>query len=134
MKKPKDLRTQEGRKWKAEQSKGLGDTIAKVTKATGIDKIIGAVVDDCGCDERKDKLNKMFPYHKNLTMTIDQQQIWIMIRSELFSSIVSQENRERLRIMYNAIFSDKKQPSTCAPCIIKQRDKVHQVYKNVCND
>ena len=39
---------------------GLGDTIAKITKATGIDKVAKKVLgDDCGCDERKDRLNKI---------------------------------------------------------------------------
>ena len=34
------------------QSKGLGDTVAKITKATGIDKVVEFVAgEDCGCDE-----------------------------------------------------------------------------------
>lgn len=47
------------------ESKGLGDTIAKITKATGIDKVVEAIVEDCGCKARQEKLNKMFPYKKN---------------------------------------------------------------------
>jgi len=51
------------------KSKGLGDTIAKITAATGIKKIVEVVSDatgkDCGCDKRKDTLNRMFPYNKN---------------------------------------------------------------------
>mgnify|MGYP003627880705 FL=1 len=51
-----------------DRSKGLGDTIEKITKATGIKKIVeGAarvVNKDCGCNKRKDTLNKMFPYKK----------------------------------------------------------------------
>jgi hypothetical protein len=50
-------------------SRGLGDTIAKFTKATGIDKVakfaakaVGA--EDCGCDGRAESLNKVFPYKK----------------------------------------------------------------------
>ena len=50
------------------KSKGLGDTIEKITKATGIKSIVeGAdrvVNKDCGCNKRKDTLNKMFPYKK----------------------------------------------------------------------
>ena len=50
------------------QSKGLGDTVEKFTRATGIKKAVGAVSKavgkDCGCNKRKDKLNKMFPYKK----------------------------------------------------------------------
>jgi len=35
------------------KSKGLGDSIEKVLKATGIDKVAKAVLgDDCGCEER----------------------------------------------------------------------------------
>ena len=51
------------------KSKGLGDSIAKFTKATGIDTLakMGAKAagkKDCGCNKRKEKLNKMFPYKK----------------------------------------------------------------------
>jgi len=50
------------------QSKGLGDTVEKFTRATGIKKAVDAVSKavgkDCGCNKRKDKLNKMFPYKK----------------------------------------------------------------------
>ena len=45
------------------KSKGLGDTIEKITTATGIKKFVHKVVgDDCGCNKRKQKLNKVFPY------------------------------------------------------------------------
>ena len=44
------------------KSKGLGDKIAAVTKVTGIEKVVKTFFgDDCGCDERRDRLNKMFP-------------------------------------------------------------------------
>ena len=52
------------------KSKGLGDSIEKVTKTTGIkafvDKVNKILGKDCGCEERKKKLNKMFPYEKYL--------------------------------------------------------------------
>ena len=52
-----------------QESEGLGDSIEKLTKVTGIHKLvkIGAKIvgkEDCGCDKRKRKLNKMFPYKK----------------------------------------------------------------------
>ena len=53
---------------KIEESRGLGDTIAKITKFTGIDKLVDGVSKatgkDCGCEERRDKLNERFPYKK----------------------------------------------------------------------
>tara|TARA_R110000765_G_scaffold113432_3_gene205786 strand:+ start:889 stop:1062 length:174 start_codon:yes stop_codon:yes gene_type:complete len=48
------------------RSQGLGDTIEKITKATGIKKIVEKVTgkEDCGCNKRKEALNKKFPYKK----------------------------------------------------------------------
>ena len=49
------------------KSKGLGDTVAKITKATGIKKIVDTVAKaagkDCGCDKRQETLNRFFPYN-----------------------------------------------------------------------
>jgi|TARA_R100000482_G_C5084191_1_gene127576 hypothetical protein len=46
------------------KSKGLGDTIEKVTKATGVKYVVDKVSKgkDCGCAQRRDSLNRMFPY------------------------------------------------------------------------
>ena len=44
------------------ESKGLGDTIAKFTKATGIKKIVKTINPNCGCDKRQEWLNKKIPY------------------------------------------------------------------------
>jgi len=50
------------------KSKGLGDTVEKFTKMTGIKKLVEIIEVEtgggCGCDERKDKLNEIFPYKK----------------------------------------------------------------------
>jgi len=50
------------------RSQGLGDDIAKITKAMKIDvaaqniaKAMGKK--DCGCKKRQQKLNDMFPYN-----------------------------------------------------------------------
>lgn len=66
-----DKRTKEYKEWKKNHSKaseGLGDTVEKITKATGIKKAVDTVFSklekDCGCDERKKKLNERFRYEK----------------------------------------------------------------------
>tara|TARA_Y100001963_G_scaffold150851_1_gene232682 strand:+ start:155 stop:313 length:159 start_codon:yes stop_codon:yes gene_type:complete len=51
------------------ESKGLGDSIEKFTKYTGIKSFVQMVnrsrgVKDCGCNKRKQALNKAFPYKK----------------------------------------------------------------------
>ena len=49
------------------KSKGLGDSIEKITKATGIKKVVDTVSKatgkDCGCKKRKETLNNLFPYN-----------------------------------------------------------------------
>jgi len=48
------------------KSKGLGDTIEKITTVTGIKSVVEgaakAVKKDCGCNKRRDTLNRIFPY------------------------------------------------------------------------
>ena len=50
------------------KSKGLGDTVEKITKATGIKSLVDRVSEGlnipCGCQQRKEKLNKILPYKK----------------------------------------------------------------------
>lgn len=53
-------------RFKEKGDKGLGDTIHRFTKATGIEKVVkkafNAIGKDCGCDKRQEKLNKKRPY------------------------------------------------------------------------
>ena len=49
------------------KSQGLGDSIEKFTRATGIKSFANflhsnGLVKDCGCDKRKETLNKAVPY------------------------------------------------------------------------
>jgi len=64
MKKPKDKRTKEYKEWKANQKpiEGLGDVVEKITQFVGIKHFINGK--DCGCDKRKEKLNKLFPVNR----------------------------------------------------------------------
>jgi len=54
---------------KIKKAKGLGDTIAKITNLFGIDILADKIAklfgkEDCGCDRRRKKLNKLVPYNK----------------------------------------------------------------------
>ena len=48
------------------KSRGLGDSIEKLTKATGIKSVVDRVSKGlnipCGCEGRRDALNILFPY------------------------------------------------------------------------
>ena len=46
-----------------QKSIGLGDDLEKVFKKTGLKAVVEKVTKGgCGCKERKDSLNRMFPY------------------------------------------------------------------------
>ena len=51
------------------KSRGLGDTVEKITTVTGIkavvDKISQVSGKSCGCKERRDALNRTYPYNNN---------------------------------------------------------------------
>ena len=51
------------------KSRGLGDSIEKITKATGIKKVVNKVSEGlnipCGCEGRRDAMNILFPYKQN---------------------------------------------------------------------
>ena len=80
MKEPKDKRTKAYKEWKKNfdavqetKSKGLGDDIEKITEATGIKKLVKFIAgEDCGCDARKEKLNKIFRHNKLECLTEDE--------------------------------------------------------------
>lgn len=48
------------------ESNGLGDTLAHFTQVTGLDRLAQAYEQatgkSCGCETRREKLNRLFPY------------------------------------------------------------------------
>ncbi len=121
-----DKRTREYKEWKAKfeaeqesKSKGLGDTIEKITKATGIKKIVEAVTDDCGCDDRKALLNNLVRY-KVVNCPAEEDFDYL---KEFFANgngrrVTAAEQRKLLNI-YNRVFSQRQQMSSCSSCVAK---------------
>ena len=131
MEEPKDKRTKAYKDWKANQekeSKGLGDTIAKITKATGIEKMVKFIAgEDCGCDERKEILNKMFPYRRPNCLTETEY----ITLSEFFKRNQTQVSRsEQLTLLKisNRVFNEKKQASSCSSCVRSMVQRLKRVY------
>ena len=120
---------------KMAKSKGLGDTIEKITKATGIDKVAKAVLgDDCGCEERKEKLNKMFPYNKVRQFTEDELKIYEEVLPRLKSGTIKGQDQATLVRLYNKVFNANKKPSSCSSCVQQTLAKLAKVYVNSCKN
>lgn len=132
-----DKRTKAYKEYKAQfekqqesKSKGLGDTIAKVTKATGIDKVVKAVAgEDCGCDERKEKLNKMFKYKSVECLTEEEYNRLDKFFATNISRIDYLTQKSLLKI-HNRIFSRNAVTSNCSSCVRRMVNELKNVYEN----
>ena len=114
------------------KSKGLGDSIEKALKATGIDKVAKKVIgDDCGCEERKQALNKMFPYAKVRQFTEDEMSIYESVLPRI-GSTVKREDQAILVKLYNKVFNSNKKPSSCGSCVQQTIAQLAKVYVNSC--
>jgi hypothetical protein len=110
------------------ESKGLGDTLAKLTKATGIDKVAKFVMgEDCGCDERKEKLNKLFPYAKPKCLTEEEFNTLDTYFKKNTDTLTSDEQLSFIAIN-NRVLEQKLVPSSCASCLRDLVSKVRIIY------
>ena len=117
---------------KKNSSKGLGDTIAKITKATGIDKVAKKVLgDDCGCEERKEALNKMFPYAQVRQFTEDEMSIYESVIPRIKGTISGQDQATLVKL-YNKVFNSNKKTSSCGTCVQQTVAQLAKVYVNSC--
>ena len=117
---------------KKNSSKGLGDTIAKITKATGIDKVAKKVLgDDCGCEERKEALNKMFPYAQVRQFTEDEMSIYESVIPRIKGTISGQDQATLVKL-YNKVFNSNKKTSSCGSCVQQTVAQLAKVYVNSC--
>ena len=127
----------------SKKSKGLGDTIKKFTSATKIDKLAKKIAkavgkDDCGCDERQEKLNKMFPYKteereydEDSPMHLKQEIlcVWQKIKDVQAPDV---ETKKRFVELYNTIYKTKYKPTTnCGSCLHTMWKGIKSLYEKL---
>ena len=104
------------------KSKGLGDSIEKFTEATGIKAVVKAIAgDDCGCDDRRDVLNKLFPYKKVQPECLEPEEIEYLSTGVLRKRTLKYEDRKQIATIHARVFNHKFDiPCTCSPKIWMQ--------------
>jgi predicted Zn-ribbon and HTH transcriptional regulator len=114
---PKDKRTKAYKEYvkkHSEASDGLGDVVEKITEATGIKKAVKFIAgEDCGCDERKEKLNRLFPSRKPECFTeaeFDLMKMAIDTKKNKFSP----EEVKLYAAIYERIFRTKVECTQCS--------------------
>lgn len=117
---------------KKKQAEGLGDTVENILETTGIAKVAKWVLgEDCGCEERKAKLNDLWRYTKPECLTEDEYKYLDDFYTNLKSSVSPNQQRELLKI-YNRVFKQRMQPTSCGSCvreIVNKLNKLYAIYK-----
>lgn len=127
-----EKKTTKKRKTK-KKAEGLGDSVEQVLEATGISKVAKFVLgEDCGCEERKKKLNKMFPYKKpNCLMEHEYEYLTKFYNKERRNQINLLEQRT-LSDIYQRVFNQRvTMASSCGSCwrdTIARLKKVYDEY------
>jgi hypothetical protein len=107
----------------------LGDTIEQITTATGIKAAVDwfseATGVDCGCDARKEKLNKLFRYRKPECLTKEEYEFVGTMRGR--NTVTAIEQTEVNRI-YNRVFKDSVKPTSCGSCLRGRLQELETLY------
>jgi len=127
-----DKRTKEYKEYKQRnenQSKGLGDTIAKATKATGIDKLTKFIAgEDCGCDERQAELNKSFAYDVPKCLNEDEFEYLTKLSANK-PAVASVDLQKQIIKIHNRIFTQQIELSSCPSCVRRTIEKLEKILK-----
>ena len=132
-----DRRTKQGKtdyeQWKknhSEASKGLGDSVERFTEKTGIKALVRFVAgSDCGCDERKDMLNYLFPKHQPNCLTENE---YNYLSENIHLETVKPEEQKALLKIYNRVFNENRPLTGCNGCffsgVMKKLQRLFREY------
>ncbi len=120
---------------------GAGDIVENVLEKTGVAKVAKKVLgEDCGCDERKEFLNKLMPvrYKADRCFTDDELKWYDNYYKNRTLNIVTAEELKEIVKLHESIFLWKVN-NLCHNCsgsakiirnMVERLDKVYLTYKN----
>ena len=108
---------------------GLGDVVEVITEKSGIKAAVKAVFgDDCGCEERKEKLNKLFNWKVEC---IDKYEYEIL--DEFFTgnpTVIKPSEWRKLAEIARRIFNRRiENDMGCGGCVREIVAKLKKVYE-----
>ena len=104
--------------------------VEKVTEATGIKKAVKFIAgEDCGCDERKEKMNAIpILKRRNVNCLTEEEYSFL---SEWFnnkSNVVKQADQNKLLVIYNRVFNQRRERTSCGSCIKTMIDELKILF------
>jgi hypothetical protein len=111
------------------KAQGLGDTIDQITTATGIKALVKFVAgEDCGCQQRKEALNKLFPYSKpNCLSEADYnflKEFFEVTRGSVVPTV-----QYRLNQIYTSTFNKNAEFTNCGSCLLDRINELKKVFE-----
>jgi len=118
------------RKRRTKKAEGLGDTVEQVLEATGVSKVAKFILgEDCGCEERKAKLNRMFPYKKPNCLLEHEYNYLNEFYNRERKNTISVSEQAVLSEIYQRVFNQRVQmSSSCGSCWRDTISKLKKVY------
>lgn len=110
------------------KAKGLGDTIDQITTATGIKSLVKFVAgEDCGCDQRKEALNKLFPYNRPNCLS-EPDYNFLKEFFEVTRGSVVPTVQYRLNQIYTSVFNKPAEFTSCSSCLLDRINELKKIY------
>jgi len=118
------------------KAKGLGDTIEQITEVTGIKKAVELFSEftglDCGCEERKEKLNKLISYRKKVNCLNEYDYNYLKDIFEQKANRLTPKQQFRLMEIYRNVFEVQLEQTSCDSCwrtTMSELSKVYDTYQ-----
>jgi len=115
-----------------QKAKGLGDTVEQITEATGIKAAVEmfskATGIDCGCEERKAKLNELFSYSRKVNCLTEKDYNALTDLISPNKSTLTIEEQQIISEIYYNVFNYRLQLSSCGSCWAGKVQELRKVY------
>jgi hypothetical protein len=115
------------------KAQGLGDTIEQITEATGIKAAVEmfskATGIDCGCEERKAKLNELFSYSRKVNCLTESDYNALTDLIAPNKNTLTIEEQQVISEIYYNVFNYRLQLSSCGSCWAGKVQELRRVYE-----
>ena len=109
--------------------KGLGDTIEAITEVTGIKSLVKFIAgEDCGCDQRKETLNKLFPYNEKVNCLNETDYSKLTKYLDASQTTLTPDEQKEISDIYFNVFNFRLQISSCTSCWKGKLDELRKIY------
>jgi len=107
---------------------GLGDTVESILAATHVDKMAKWLLgDDCGCQERKKKLNELFPYRTPECLE-EPEYRFLKEWFDRNTNVVKPSEQATMLKIHSRIFKVRNEPTSCVPCLLDKVNQLRTIY------